>query len=174
MPARKASIQGGFGDCGVKKPILAVAQLQQGFAPSEMGFNDPFALPNWTTSGARRGTSRGECGCGASGGRERQSRLSGPVDFCHCGLRGARDRAYRTISPNSAKQTNGASTDKISHPTSMRSPKLFRHHRGRSIESGRDAINTIAIATPYPIKRSIIAFYPFTNRNITCANRGKL
>jgi hypothetical protein len=32
----------------------------------------------------------------------------------------------------------------------MRSPKLFRHHRGRSIESGRDATNTIAIASvPY-------------------------
>jgi len=29
----------------------------------------------------------------------------------------------------------------------MRSPKLFRHHPGRSIESGRDATNTIAIAT---------------------------
>jgi hypothetical protein len=113
-------------------------------------------------------------GCGASGGRERQSRLGGPVDFCHCGRRGARDRAYRTISPNSAKQTSGASTDKISHPTSMRSPKLFRHHRGRSIESGRDAINTIAIATAYPIKRSIIAFYPFTNQDVNCANGGKL
>jgi hypothetical protein len=43
----------------------------------------------------------------------------------------------------------------------MRSPKLFRHHRSRSIESGRDAINTIAIATAYPIKRSI-PFCPFT------------
>jgi hypothetical protein len=42
----------------------------------------------------------------------------------------------------------------------MRSSKLFRHHRGRSIESGRDAINTIAIATAYTIKRSIIAFLP--------------
>ena len=55
----------------------------------------------------------------------------------------------------------------------MRSPKLFRHHRGRSIESGRDATNTIAIATAYSIKRSIIAVYPFTNHNVTCANGGK-
>jgi hypothetical protein len=87
-----------------------------------------------------------------------KSRLSGLVDFCHCGRRGTRDRACRTISPSSATQTTGASTDKISHHTSMRSSNLFRHHRGRSIESGRDAINTIAIATAYPIKRSIIAF----------------
>ena len=60
-----------------------------------------------------------------AGGRERQSRLSGLVDFCHCGRRGARDRAYRTISPSSDRQTTGASTDKISHPTSMRSPETF-------------------------------------------------
>src|SRR6516165_2543545 len=53
------------------------------------------------------------------------------LDFCHCGRRGARDRAYRTISPSSDTQITGASTDKISHPTNMHSPKLFRHHRGR-------------------------------------------
>jgi hypothetical protein len=44
---------------------------------------------------------------------------------CHCGRREARDRTYRTISPSSAAQTTGASKDKISHPTSMRSPKTF-------------------------------------------------
>src|SRR5215472_15180022 len=76
---------------------------------------------NWTTTEA---TASGY-GCSASRGRERQSRLSGLVDFSHCGRRGTRDRAYRTISPSSATQTTGASTDKISHPTSMRSPETF-------------------------------------------------
>ena len=47
------------------------------------------------------------------------------MDFCHCGRRGARDRAYRAISPSSDTPTTGANTDKISHPTSMRSPETF-------------------------------------------------
>jgi len=92
-----------------------------------------------------RGTTDGNLG------RERQSRLSGLVDFCHCGRRGARDRAYSTISPSSDTQTTGASTDKISHPTSMRSPKTFPSPSW-SIDrkrSGRDKYDCNRYSVPY-------------------------
>ena len=41
--------------------------------------------------------------------------------FFHCGRPG-RDRTYRTISASSVTKTLGASTNKISRHTSMRSP----------------------------------------------------
>jgi hypothetical protein len=56
---------------------------------------------------------------GAIGGTK-SAILSG--GFCHSGRLGARDRAYRTISPSSVTKTTGASTEKISRHTSMRSP----------------------------------------------------
>jgi len=92
-----------------------------------------------------RGTTDGNLG------RERQSRLSGLVDFCHCGRRGARDRVYSTISPSSDTQTTGVSTDKISHPTSMRSPKTFPSPSW-SIDrkrSGRDKYDCNRYSVPY-------------------------
>src|SRR5271166_2071452 len=46
------------------------------------------------------------------------------VDFAHCRWLPWRDKAYRTVIPSSATKTMGASTDKISHHTSMRPPWL--------------------------------------------------
>jgi hypothetical protein len=73
------------------------------------------------------------------------------VDFYHCGRRGARDRAYRTISPSSDTQTTGASTDKISHPRSMRSSGTFPSPSW-SIDrerSGRDKYDCNRYSVPY-------------------------
>ena len=73
------------------------------------------------------------------------------MDFYHCGRRGARDRAYRTISPSSDTQTTGASTDKISHPRSMRSSETFPSPSW-SIDrerSGRDKYDCNRYSVPY-------------------------
>jgi hypothetical protein len=72
------------------------------------------------------------------------------VDFCHCGRRGARDRVYTTSNPSSDTKTTGASTDKISRPTFMRSPQTFP---SPSWSIGRERSG----------RRSIISFYPSTN-----------
>ena len=96
--------------------------------------------------------------------------VSEPVDFCHCGRRRARDRAYRAISPSSATQTTGASTNKISHPTSMRSPQTFPLPSW-SIDrerSGRHKYDCNPYSVPY--QEIYHRFCPFTNRNATCAN----
>ena len=50
----------------------------------------------------------------------------------HCRWLPCRDRAYRTVVPSSARTTTGASTDKISHHTSTRPPKLAAANYDRS------------------------------------------
>jgi hypothetical protein len=60
------------------------------------------------------------------------SALPPKADIAHCRWLPCRDRAYRTVVPSSARTTTGASTDKISHHTSTRPPKLAAANYDRS------------------------------------------
>ena len=106
--------------------------LQQRFATGEMVFNDQFALSKLDHD--RRSTSYSKqsgCGCGASGGRERQSRLGGVADYVTAG--GVEHETEHTGPLGRAAPRNRRVPARTRFPTTRpcAPPKLFRHHRDR-------------------------------------------